>query len=134
MLKVARIRLARETTHTFIPDDQALDRYDWSTMWGIDNFGDVEQVRIAFSLEVARIIEEELRITRLQWSSFQEPGRVVIVLRVRVNIELIRWIRQYGPDAEVLTPASLREEMIEKAAATLKVYEHHQDKDLDAEG
>ncbi len=134
MLKVTRIRRALETTRTFVPDDQALDRYDWSTMWGIDNFGDVEQVRIAFSPGVARIVEEEMRITRLQWSSFQEPERVVIELRVRVNIELIRWIRQYGPDAEVLAPTSLREEMMEKATATLRAYEHYQDKDLDAGG
>ncbi|HVQ78092.1 MAG TPA: transcriptional regulator [Candidatus Binatia bacterium] len=83
--------------------------------WGILR-GDIVTVRVVFSRDVGRYVKDRL------WHPTQrvrerEDGRVEMTLRVADTLEVRRWILGYGPGAEVLEPAALREALRQDAEA-----------------
>ncbi len=81
--------------------------------WGIVK-GEIVPVKVIFSRSVARYIRDRL------WHPSQKlhelpDGRLELSLRVADTLEVRRWILGYGPDAEVMEPASLREALISSA-------------------
>ncbi len=75
--------------------------------WGLVQ-GEVVPVKVIFSRSVARYIKDRL------WHPSQKlrelpDGRLELSLRVADRLEVRRWILGYGPDAEVVEPAALRE-------------------------
>lgn len=81
--------------------------------WGIIK-GEIVPVKVIFSRSVARYIRDRL------WHSSQKfrelsDGRVEVSVRVSDTLEVRRWILGYGPDAEVIEPAALREVLRQQA-------------------
>jgi predicted DNA-binding transcriptional regulator YafY len=82
--------------------------------WGIIK-GEIVPVKVIFSRSIARYIRERL------WHPTQKihelpDGRLEVSLRVADTLEVRRWILGYGPEAEVLEPASLRHSLQQQAA------------------
>jgi predicted DNA-binding transcriptional regulator YafY len=83
--------------------------------WGIVK-GEIVPVTVIFSSSVARYIRDRL------WHPSQKlrelsDGRLELTLRVADTLEVRRWILGYGPDAEVVHPASLRNALQQQATA-----------------
>ena len=83
--------------------------------WGIVK-GEIVPVKVIFSRSVARYIRDRL------WHPSQKlrelpDGRLELIMRVADTLEVRRWILGYGPEAEVVEPAGLRERLRQEAAA-----------------
>jgi predicted DNA-binding transcriptional regulator YafY len=115
---VERIRALRPTGLTFIRP-KAFDAEGYfRDSWGIIR-GDRLTVRLRFSQGQAKYIAERV------WHPSQEfrwvsDGRLELILKVADTLELKRWVLSYGPEVEVLEPASLREEIRKEAEAVAR--------------
>jgi predicted DNA-binding transcriptional regulator YafY len=83
--------------------------------WGIVK-GEIVPVKVVFSRSVARYIRDRL------WHPSQKlrelsDGRLEFTVRVADTLEIRRWVLGYGPDAEVVQPASLRNTLQQQATA-----------------
>jgi proteasome accessory factor B len=114
----------RGVTLTTQPAERAaqfdLERYV-ADAFGIEKGRRPVQVAIRFSPQQARWIRERPwhRSARVQE---RLDGGCVLRMRVAVTSELVRWVLQYGPDAEVLKPKSLRDQVAQKLRAASGAY------------
>jgi predicted DNA-binding transcriptional regulator YafY len=124
IFKTDRIDAPRLTARRFtLPADFDLATYlgdSWGLMRGAAR--EPETVRIRFSALAGRWVAEE------QWQpdqkvDWQPDGTMLLTLRVGVTPAFIRWLLYYGPEARVLQPAWLAEEVRRQALATLQTYE-----------
>ncbi len=117
---VDRITLVDFTDHYFLtPADFDFEEY-------IENaFGvmieDPVQVKIRFSPEIARYVEER------QWhpsqkTKKQKDGSLFMELTVGGTLEIKRWILSFGFQAEVVAPEALVEEIRRELEKMQKVY------------
>jgi len=85
-----------------------------------------EQVcyRIWFSAEKARYIEER-RWSANQEISYLDDGSVVLSMSTSGWFEVKRWILAFGPEAELLEPVELRQELAETVKNVLAHYTNH---------
>jgi len=79
------------------------------------------KVKIKFSAYQARWIKEK------KWHTSQEikenkDGSIILSMTINNLEEIKRWIMQYGKEAEVISPKSLREEMKKEYREGLKKY------------
>lgn len=107
-LKLSRMVSVNLLQTTFVINPTRDNAWDPKTAMGIDNDGSLETVRLLFSPQVSTFVAEELGQTQLHWQDRMDSGHYEVTLEVRVNIELIRWILQYGADVQVLDPPTLR--------------------------
>lgn len=82
----------------------------------------LQKVKIRFDESVARYVSEHV------WSNSQKlttqpDGSVVLELQLNNTVEVKNWVMSFGSHAEVLKPASLREEIVADLQAALKKYE-----------
>jgi proteasome accessory factor B len=123
-LKLERISSATLTDERFeIPADFA-PAHTLNSAWGIIwNEGDSEEieVRLQFTPHAA------LRIQESVWHSSQRieaqpDGSCIFTVRVGSVMELKPWIRQWGADVEVLSPPSLRDEIVQEIHRQCALY------------
>jgi predicted DNA-binding transcriptional regulator YafY len=116
-----RMQSIRETGEEFTPDPEFdLDRY-LGEGFGIFHGGPVEDVALCFSPAAARFVREGT------WSETEvkeqaADGSLTLRMRVPVNVGLLRFVLQYGAEVEVLTPDSLRQQVVETHRAALARY------------
>lgn len=119
--KLDRIQEAELLNETFeIPADLNLDRLlasSWGIMW--DNTA--TEVKLKFSPHVARRVKESV------WHPSQHledlpDGGCTLALRIANVLEMVPWIRGWGPDVEVLEPKELRRTFREYAEHLCKIY------------
>ena len=53
----------------------------------------------------------------------QADGSVIVMLKVFYTYELVTWILGWGEKVEVLEPAELRQEVLQTAKATVRIYQ-----------
>ena len=83
--------------------------------WGMIQ-GELVTVKVVFSKSVARYVRDRLWHPSQKISDLPD-GRLDVTMRVADTLEVRRWILGYGPEAEVIDPASLRESLRHEAAA-----------------
>jgi len=116
-----RVRRAAVTTEKFeMPTRFSFRRY-MEDAFGIQKGEKAVDVSIRFAVRQARWIRER------KWHStarVQEEigGRIVLHLKVAETSEIKRWVMQFGNEAEVLAPASLRRAVKEDLQAAVKLY------------
>jgi len=122
IFKVERIEEIELTGETYtIPADFDANKY-FSAAWGIVVEGEEQTVRLKFSPEIARLMEETTWHPS-QVVEKQADGSVVMTLRVFYTYELVTWILGWGEKVKVLEPADLRKEVLQTAKAMVKIYQ-----------
>ena len=116
-----RIRKAAGTGTAAVEiDDKRLDRH-FAGAYGIFSGVPRNTAVLSFSPERARWVAEE-RWHRDQQGRFLEDGSFELRIPYDDPRELVMDILKYGPDVEVLRPASLRREIHTRLAAALARY------------
>lgn len=93
-------------------------KHTWSIIQGKQRI----RFKVHFSAEVARYIKEEELFVKPKLTE-QVDGSLLFEVTLNDDFEFLQWIRQYGPNAEILEPKEYRKKMREELARWMKVYE-----------
>lgn len=116
-----RVRRATPTTGSYeLPADFNFRRY-MSDAFGVQKGDKPVPVSIRFAARQARWIRERRwhRSARVQEGL---DGSLVLNLKVAETSEIVRWVLQFGHEAEVLEPPSLRAAVAEQLGSALAAY------------
>ena len=119
-----RIRRTTLTTGGYeIPDGFRFEEY-MADAFAVQKGGKPVAVSIRFAPRQARWIRERRwhKTARVQE---QLDGGLILHLRVAETSEIRRWVQQFGSEAEVLAPGSLREAVARDLRASLALYARH---------
>ncbi len=116
-----RIKSLRLTDETFeIPEDFKVEDF-MQISFGVFH-GKPRNVKVRFAPEVAGYIREKTWHATQKIKS-QNDGSVIFEARVAGTDEIKYWLMSWGSKAEVLSPATLRDEMISEAQNMLRCYQ-----------
>jgi predicted DNA-binding transcriptional regulator YafY len=116
-----RVRRATPTTGSYeVPADFSFRKF-MADAFGVQKGDKPVDVAIRFAARQARWIRERRwhRSARVQEGL---DGSLVLNLRVAETSEIVRWVLQFGSEAEVLEPPSLRAAVAEQLRASLAAY------------
>jgi proteasome accessory factor B len=119
--KVERVARA-DLLDTSYEIQEGFDPYAYlANAWGVMGGKEVTEVRLRFSREVT------YRIRESDWPGVTgmedtPDGGCVMSLRVSHTLEMVPWIRGWGPDCEVLEPEALRRQIAEDMKKAAEVY------------
>lgn len=83
----------------------------------------LEDIQIAFQMPRAHYVRTKpLHESQEEVKALSTPERVVFAYRLHQNLELVAKIMEFGADAEVLQPTSLRERIKQQVAAMHATY------------
>lgn len=118
---LSRVTDVKSTGKKFIPKKPFdLDQRMGGSM-GAHRGGEKHGIRLRFAREVRQLVLER------NWHEDQRleclsDGRVEMTMEALVNPELMRFIRSWGPEVEVVEPAELRAAVAEEATRTAAQY------------
>jgi predicted DNA-binding transcriptional regulator YafY len=118
---IHRIRKATPTTEPYEVQKGFSFRNFMADAFAIQKGEKPVAVQIRFAPRQARWIRERKwhRSARVQEAL---DGSIVLNLRIAETSEIVRWVMQFGSEAEVLKPASLRREVAQELARAAGVY------------
>lgn len=121
LFRTNRIEKIQNTGMTFdYPEDFSLKDY-MAKSWKVMN-GEETKVVVKFHARVAPLVKE------VKWHSTQQiddlpDGSILYTATVAGTKEISFWILSYGADAEVISPESLRDEIMLMAKKMCQLYE-----------
>jgi predicted DNA-binding transcriptional regulator YafY len=116
-----RIRKLRVLGRALRPRPQAEVEAWMAQSFRILTGGSEEEVAVRFDAEQAPYIRD--RVWHPSQRIEEKPdGGLVLRFRTTGLLGVRRWVLQYGPHAEVLEPATLREEVLKEAEGILAAY------------
>lgn len=107
--RMSRFQQVEVTDSSFDKNGFNIKNYLKNT-WSIDRGNKNIRFKVRFSPEVARYIKEEELFVHPRMSD-EKDGSLLFEVTVNNAKEFIKWILQYGPNAEILEPASARAEL-----------------------
>lgn len=119
--RISRFQQVEATGSTFDKSEFNIKLYLKNT-WSIDRGSKNIRFKVRFSPDVARYIREEELFVHPRMSD-QKEGSLLFEVTVNNAKEFMKWILQYGPEAEILEPASARLEMKLKLERWIKMYQ-----------
>ncbi len=118
---VDRIREAKMVREEHFALPKGFDaRKHFAGHFGIWTASGTERVRIAFDADVSRFVEERRWPGFVAWETAGE--RRVLVLDIPVTPQVVTWVLTWGQNAEVLEPATLREQVADGLRRALAQY------------
>ncbi len=118
--RLSRFRDVEEMSQPYDKGDFNIRLYLKHT-WSIERGEDQIRFKIRFSPEVARYVKEEELFVEPKMTDLSD-GSLLFEVKVNHDREFLGWLAQYGPDAEILEPASYRDAMREKLARWMEIY------------
>ncbi|MCR4287455.1 MAG: WYL domain-containing protein [Deltaproteobacteria bacterium] len=85
-------------------------------------YDDPIDVKVWFSAAQARYVKER-RWAKGQRIKEQADGSIILSMKTSGSWDVKKWVLSYGPDAKVLEPAKLRDEVIKDIEAARKGYD-----------
>lgn len=119
--RVSRFLEVRVLDEVYPQREFDLEEYMKDT-WSIERGDKKVTFRVRFSPAVARYVKEEELFLRPRVRDL-EDGSLLFEVTVNGPGEFLRWLRTYGPDAEILEPAEYRREMRETLSQWLERYQ-----------
>ena len=124
VFKLERVLSAELTEHCFQTDPSFDAEAYLLTGWGIMGGPGTQTVRLRLAPEaVGRLRESQFHPS--QQTCDQPDGSCIVTFQVAHPIELAAFVRGWGPRAEVLEPAELRQLIAREARETARLYETH---------
>lgn len=125
VFKVERIQAAQAIEHRFHVRDEFRGAGMLETSWGVV-WSEHEQppisVLLRFSAAVARRVQESNWHPSQELTIDEQDGSALVRFVVPGLMELVPWLRGWGPEVEVLEPADLRDQFREEARRQLERY------------
>lgn len=119
--RLSRFREVTVTTQTFVKSSFDIEQYLRNT-WSIER-GDAEiHFKVKFSSAVARYVKEEEMFVRPRMEELPDGG-LLFEVTLNHDREFLNWVRQYGPEAEILAPAAYRNKMQEQLRKWQQLYQ-----------
>ncbi|WP_127585636.1 helix-turn-helix transcriptional regulator [Paenibacillus koleovorans] len=119
--RISRFLAVELTTRIFDKGDFSIKRYLRNT-WSIEQGAREITFKVRFSKEVARNIKEEELFVHPRIKDLKD-GSMLFEVTVNNEKEFIRWILQYGPEAEILEPVSVRNLLRDQITTWLQLYQ-----------
>lgn len=110
--RLSRFRRVTLTNQTYDKSGFNIKQYLKNT-WSIERGEDEIHFKVRFSSEVARYVKEEEMFVRPRMKDLPD-GSLLFEVTLNHDREFMNWVYQYGPEAEILEPASYREKMKEQ--------------------
>jgi predicted DNA-binding transcriptional regulator YafY len=115
-----------------IPDNFDLDAYLVNS-WGIMTGDDITEVVPRFATSATAHVHER------QWHPSQRnetfpDGRCLLRVKIAEPIEMLPWIRGWGPQVEVLSPTWLRQQVSEDLRQAVAMYDNAEHARVDVSG
>ncbi|NUU59038.1 helix-turn-helix transcriptional regulator [Paenibacillus agri] len=107
--RISRFQQVEITAEYFDKGGFNIKQYLKNT-WSIDRGNKNTNFKVRFSPEVARYIKEEELFVHPRMRDEQD-GSLLFEVTVNNEKEFMKWILQYGPNAEILEPSSAREQL-----------------------
>jgi predicted DNA-binding transcriptional regulator YafY len=107
--RISRFQEVEITSAQFDKGDFNIKQYLKNT-WSIDRGSKNMTFKVRFHSDVARYIKEEELFVHPRMKD-QQDGSLLFEVTVNNEKEFMKWILQYGPSAEILEPASAREQL-----------------------
>ncbi|MGC5328328.1 helix-turn-helix transcriptional regulator [Brevibacillus sp. SYSU BS000544] len=121
VFRLNRFRSIELTAKRFyIEDGFEIETY-LDKLWGIKGESEEVTFTVRFSKEVARYIKEQ-RYDSAPILVDNEDGSLTLTVTTRGSEEFLRWMKQYGKDAELLGPVKYREQMLEEIKQMYSMY------------
>jgi proteasome accessory factor B len=125
VFKVERIQKAETIEHRFHVRDEfqgvGMLESSWGVVWSEHEQPPVE-VLLRFSPSVARRVQESNWHPSQELTIDEQDGSALVRFVVPGLMELVPWLRGWGPEVEVLRPPDLREQFREEARRQLARY------------
>jgi len=119
-LAVERIREIETTDECFIPPLDFDPKEYLETTFGLF-FGEPHHFVIRFSKSVAPYIKQK-RWAKDQTFRTEKDGNMILEMTTSGWKDIKQWVLSFGPDAELLEPEELRQQIHEELKETLKKY------------
>jgi predicted DNA-binding transcriptional regulator YafY len=118
---LTRVEKVKRTGKRFVPKDV----FDFEARMqggiGAHGGGKAQKIRLRFSRTVrAYVLERRWHLSEKVVA--MKDGTVELTMKARVNEELMRWIREWGAEMEVVEPASLRRVVVADARRVVAMY------------
>ncbi|SHE13562.1 HTH domain [Chlamydia abortus] len=110
--RISRFRHVELTGHHFDKGDFSITQYMKHT-WSIERGDSLITFKIKFHPDVARYVKEEELFVRPKMTDLPD-GSLLFEVTVNHEREFMNWVVQYGPSAEILEPAFVREKFKEQ--------------------
>ncbi len=118
--RLSRFRKVDITPNHYDKKDFAIDQYLKNT-WSIERGEENIHFKVRFYPEVARYIKEEEMFVRPKMTDLPD-GSLLFEVTVNHEREFLNWVFQYGPSAEILEPAPVREKVKEQLKRWTAIY------------
>jgi predicted DNA-binding transcriptional regulator YafY len=118
--RLSRFHHVEILEQTFTKDDLNMQRYlehTWSIIRGQERI----HFKVLFSKNVARYIKEEEFIVTPKLTE-QKDGSLRLEVILNDDREFLKWVMQYGPDAEIIEPKKYRIKMKELLRSWIELY------------
>jgi predicted DNA-binding transcriptional regulator YafY len=118
--RLSRFQNINLLNQRFTKDEMNLEKYFQFT-WSIIRGEELIHFKIKFSKDVARYVKEEEYNLIPKLTSLVD-GSLLFEVTVNDDREFLRWVMQYGPDAEIIEPIYYRDKMKEILQKWNKIY------------
>jgi len=118
--RISRFQRVELTNQSFDKGDFNIRQYLKNT-WSIERGDKQITFKVRFSPKVARYIKEEELFVHPRMKDLKDGG---LLFEVTVNNEkeFVQWILQYGPNAEILEPHSVRDRLRQQLEEWRRMY------------
>ncbi|TMW70695.1 helix-turn-helix transcriptional regulator [Alteribacter natronophilus] len=122
VFRLSRFEKVEQTGETFtIPRSFNIDDY-LSRRWSIISDDTETDFKVKFDSVAARyVMEEDFHVETVREP--QKDGSLVLKATVKSKEEFLRWIRSYGPRAEVLEPENVRTDLAQEYRRLYEMYD-----------
>lgn len=107
--RISRFQHVEVTNRSYEKGDFNIKQYLKNT-WSIERGDKNVTFKVRFSPEVARYIKEEELFVHPRMKDLKD-GSLLFEVTVNNEKEFMKWVLQYGPNAEILEPKSVRESL-----------------------